>query len=31
VYVKTRNVPAIYAVDPKQFGPLPKSVDELKG
>ena len=31
VYVKTRNAPAIYAVDPKQFGPLPKSVDELKG
>jgi uncharacterized protein DUF4340 len=31
MYVKTRNAPAIYAVDPKQFGALPKSTDELKG
>jgi hypothetical protein len=31
VYVKTRTAPAIYAVDPKQFGALPKSVDEFKG
>jgi uncharacterized protein DUF4340 len=31
LYVKTRNAPAIYAVDPKQLGALPKSVDELKG
>jgi hypothetical protein len=30
VYVKTRSAPAIYAVDPKQFGALPKSVDDFK-
>jgi hypothetical protein len=31
LYVKTRGGPAIYAVDPKQVGPLPKSVDDFKG
>ncbi len=31
LYVKTRSAPAIYAVDPKQVGTLPKSVDEFKG
>jgi len=31
LYVKTRSAPAIYAVDPKQIGTLPKSVDEFKG
>jgi hypothetical protein len=31
LYLKARNAPAIYSVDPKQVGPLPKSVDELKG
>jgi hypothetical protein len=31
LYVKTRSAPVIYAVDPKQVGTLPKSVDEFKG
>ena len=31
LYVKTRGAPAIYAVDAKQVGPLPKSVDDFKG
>ncbi len=31
LYVKTRSAPAIYAVDPKQIGTLPKSVDDFKG
>jgi hypothetical protein len=31
LYFKARNAPAIYSTDPKQVGPLPKSVDELKG
>ena len=31
LYVKTHSAPAIYAVDAKQVGTLPKSVDEFKG
>ena len=31
IYAKLKALPAVYAVDPTQLGPLPKLPDELKG